>query len=235
MASGIAAKDRDSFEQTPYVLPPGATQVVLVRHGASAAAQVGVRFPLVDGRSNPPLAEAGEAQAESVARRLAHEQFDRLFVSTLQRTQQTAAPLAQAKGIEPQVMPDLAEVFLGEFEGGEYRIRAGRNDPIIQQVFAEQRWDAIPGAESLEDLGRRVRGAVEHIVTATGPDRTAVVVAHGAVIGELCRQATDSRPFAFVHSDNGSISRIVVQPDGRWLLRSFNDISHLTVTTGPAG
>jgi hypothetical protein len=27
----------------------------------------------------------------------------------------------------------------------------------------------------------------------------------------------------------------VVQADGRWLLRSFNDISHLTVTTGPAG
>ena len=228
-------KDRDSFEQHPYALPPGATEVILVRHGASAAAQVGVRFPLVDGRSNPPLAEAGQAQAASVARRLAGEPFERLFVSTLQRTHQTAAPLAEATGVEPEVVADLAEVFLGEFEGGEYRIRAGRNDPIIQRVFAEQRWDAIPGAESLERLGSRVRAAVERIVAATGPDRSAVAVVHGAVIGELCRQATDSRPFAFVHSDNGSISRIVVQPDGRWLLRSFNDISHLTVTTGPAG
>jgi probable phosphoglycerate mutase len=49
------------------------------------------------------------------------------------------------------------------------------------------------------------------------------------VIGQLCRQATDSRPFAFVHADNGSVSRLVVLPDGRWLLRSFNDISHLRV------
>jgi probable phosphoglycerate mutase len=55
------------------------------------------------------------------------------------------------------------------------------------------------------------------------------------VIGQLCRQATDSRPFAFVHSDNGSISRLVVFDDGRWLLRSFNDIAHLYVKTGPAG
>jgi probable phosphoglycerate mutase len=56
---------------------------------------------------------------------------------------------------------------------------------------------------------------------------------HGAVIGELCRQATDSRAFAFVHSDNGSISRLVVLADGRWQLRSFNDISHLAVRTAP--
>lgn len=227
--------DRDSFEQHPYALPAGATEVVLVRHGASAAAQVGVKFPLVDGRSNPPLADAGRSQAASVAARLKHESFNRLFVSSLVRTHETAAPLVEASGMEPEVLPDLSEVYLGEFEGGEYRIRAGRNDPIIQQVFAEQRWDAIPGAESLEDLGRRVRGAVEHVVAATGPDASAVVFAHGAVIGELCRQATDSRPFAFVHSDNGSISRIVVQDDGRWLLRSFNDISHLSVVTGPAG
>jgi hypothetical protein len=83
--------------------------------------------------------------------------------------------------------------------------------------------------------GARVRAAVEEMVARTGPDATVVAFAHGAVIGELCRQATDSRPFAFVHADNGSLSRLVVQADGRWLLRSFNDISHLTVTTGPAG
>ena len=219
--------DRDSFEQHPYTLPPGATEVVLVRHGASAAPKEGVGSPLFEGHSNPALGPAGQTQARKVGERLRHEPFARLFVSSLRRTQETAAPLAEATGREPEVVHDLREVFLGAFEGGEYRVRAARKDPVIEQVFAEQRWDAIPGAESLEDLGRRVRGAIEQVVAATGPEATAVVVAHGAVIGELCRQATESRPFAFVHSDNGSISRIVVQGDGRWLLRSFNDISHL--------
>jgi len=228
-----AVTDRDSFEQHPYLLPPGATEVVLVRHGASAAAREGVRFPLVDGHGDPQLAEAGHAQARAIARRLREEPIARLFVSSLTRTHQTAAPLAEATGLQPEIVPDLREVFLGAFEGGEYRVRAGRKDPVIRQVFREQRWDVIPGAEPLEDLGRRVRGAVEHVVAVTGPDAVAVCVAHGAVIGELCRQATDSRPFAFVHSNNGSISRIVVGSDGRWLLRSFNDISHLTVTAGP--
>src|SRR3954470_20038003 len=198
--------DRDSFEQHPYTLPPGATELVLVRHGASAAAVVGVRFPLVDGRSDPPLADAGQEQARGVADRLPHEDTRRVFVSPLQRTHQTAAPLVEATRPEPGMISELVEVFLGDFEGGEYRIRAGRDDPIIQQVFSEQRWDAIPGAESFEDLGRRVRSAVDRIVRETGPDASAAVFAHGAVIGELCRQATESRPFAFVHSDNGSIS-----------------------------
>jgi probable phosphoglycerate mutase len=228
--------DRDSFEQSPYELPPGSTEVVLVRHGASEAAVVGNRFPLVDGHSDPALSEPGKAQAKTVAAALAKsEEASGLFVSTLRRTHETAAPLAEATGIEPTILRELREVFLGDFEGGEYRIRAGRGDPVIKQVFEEERWDAIPNGESWEDFGARVTAGIRRIVEAVGPNTSAVAVVHGAVIGQLCRQATDSRPFAFVHSDNGSISRLVVFEDGRWLLRSFNEISHLNVKTGPAG
>jgi probable phosphoglycerate mutase len=228
--------DRDSFEQSPYELPPGSTEVVLVRHGASEAAVVGNRFPLVDGHSDPALSEPGKAQAKMVSAALAKsEEATGLFVSTLRRTHETAAPLAEAIGLEPQVIPELREVFLGDFEGGEYRIRSGRGDPIIAQVFAEERWDAIPNGESWEDFGARTSAGIAEIVSRVGPNTTAIAVIHGAVIGQLCRHATASRPFAFVHSDNCSVSRIVVFDDGRWLLRSFNDISHLTVKTGPAG
>ncbi|MDX6605408.1 MAG: 2,3-bisphosphoglycerate-dependent phosphoglycerate mutase [Solirubrobacterales bacterium] len=227
--------DRDSFEQSPYELPPGSTEVVLVRHGASEAAVVGSKFPLVDGHSNPALSGPGRAQAAMVAERLAGEEIGGLFVSTLRRTHETAAPLAEAIDLEPQVLRELREVYLGDFEGGEYRVRSGRGDPVIKQVFEEERWDAIPNGESWEDFGARVTAGVEQIVERVGPKSTAVAIVHGAVIGELCRQATASRPFAFVHSDNGSISRLVVFDDGRWLLRSFNDISHLYVKTGPAG
>jgi probable phosphoglycerate mutase len=227
--------DRDSFEQTPYELPPGSTELILVRHGASEAALEGSTFPLVDGRSNPALSGPGREQAEMVAARLADEAFSGLFVSTLRRTAETAAPLAELTGAEPQVIPDLCEISLGDLEGGQYRVLAGRGDPIVAQVFAEERWDVIPNAESWEEFAPRITRGVEEVVRRVGPDVSAVVVVHGAVIGQLCRQATSSRPFAFVHSDNGSISRLVVGPDDRWLLRSFNDISHLSVRTGPAG
>ncbi len=169
-----------------------------------------------------------------LADRLAGEQIKRLFVTPLRRTHQTAAPLARATGLEPTVVDELAEVRLGEWEG-EFRVRFEQGDPLVGRLFEEERWDVIPGAESLESLGRRVRAGVEYIVEETGPDAVAVAISHGGAIGEICRQATESRPFAFVHVDNASVSRLVVHASGRWMLRSFNETSQLAVWTGPSG
>jgi probable phosphoglycerate mutase len=219
--------DRDSFEQAPYELPPGATEVIMVRHGASSPPVEGIPNPLIGGHSDPALADAGKAQAELVAEGLRHEPISGIFVSTLRRTGETAAPLAAAVGLEPVPLEDLREVFLGDFEGGVYRIKTAEGDPVIKEVFAREAWSAIPNAETFDDFGPRITRGVEEIVRRVGPDKAAVAVLHGAVIGQLCRQATASRPFAFVHADNGSVSRLVVGADGRWLLRSFNDIAHL--------
>ena len=218
----------DRYPQRRFAPPPGATEIVLIRHGASAAAVPGEPFDLLDGHADPPLADDGEDQARMVAERLAAEEsFSRLFVTPLQRTHQTAAPLAELTGLEPEVIPELREVMLGDWEGGELRIRASQGDPLFFRILEEERWDVIPNAESMDALAERVRAGVERIVAETGPDASAAAVLHGGVIGEICRQATASRPFAFVHCDNCSVSRLVVLPDGRSLLRSFNDTSHL--------
>jgi probable phosphoglycerate mutase len=195
----------------------------------------GARFPLVDGRGDPNLSEAGLEQARAIAARLAKEGIARLFVTSLRRTHQTAAPLAAATGLEPEILDDLSEVRLGDWEGGEYRVRAASGDPLIRRVFEEERWDIIPNAESRESLAPRARAGVEKIVERTGPDAVAVAIAHGGVIGEICSQATGATAFAFVHADNGSVSRLVVHASGKWMLRSFNDVSHLTFPTGPTG
>jgi probable phosphoglycerate mutase len=220
------------YAQRAFALPVGATEIVFVRHGASADAVPGQPFPLSDGHGDPPLAPLGELQAAAVAERLAGEDVAGLFVTGLTRTVQTAAPLAERIGVVPGVVPELREVKLGSWEGGEFRIRVHDGDPVAIQAIAEQRWDVIPGAETMEELAARVRRGVSSIVERAGPDARAVAVVHGGIIGELCRQATESRPFAFIHSDNASITRIVVLPDGRWLLRSFNDIAHLASLNG---
>jgi 2,3-bisphosphoglycerate-dependent phosphoglycerate mutase len=119
-------------------------------------------------------------------------------------------------------------VRLGEWEGGELRVRTAKGDPLVATIFAEQRWDVIPGAEPTEAFAERVRKGIDMVVEQTGPGRVAAAVVHGGVIGEIARQATDAPRLAFVHAENTSISRLVVFADGRWLLRSFNDTSHLT-------
>lgn len=214
-----------SFSQRPYVGPPGSTELWLVRHGASADSVEGETFELVEGQGDPPLSEAGRHQAEQVGLRLAQEPFDALYISTLQRTAQTAAPLVARTGLTPVVDADLREVFLGEWEGGTLRQKAVDRDPLFERVMTEQRWDVIPGAESRDTFGGRLRAAVERITAAHSGGRV-VVFSHGAAIGELLAQATGSTPFAFVGPDNASISRIVVSDD-TWIIRGYNDTAHL--------
>jgi probable phosphoglycerate mutase len=92
-------------------------------------------------------------------------------------------------------------------------------------MFAQQRWDVIPGAEPAAAFSARVRGAFDRIVGAH-VDQRVVVVAHGGVIGEILAQTTSSRPWAFVGADNASVSHVIATPD-HWVLRAFNDTSHL--------
>jgi probable phosphoglycerate mutase len=233
MLSAMAEASR--FEQHRYVPPPDSVEVVLVRHGASEAALPGKSFPLIDGQGDPALSEVGRSQARSVANELADELFAGMFVSNLRRTQETAAPLAADTGLEPIVLPDLREVFLGGLEGGTYRIKVAEGDPLVAEIARRERWDVVPSAESPEAFEGRLRGAIEEIADTVPAGTVAVAFAHGAVIGKLCSMATDSRPFAFIHADNGSISRLVVHGDGRWLLRSFNETRHLDQPTGPVG
>ena len=216
-----------SFSQRPYAAPPGSTELFLIRHGASADSVEGEAFELVEGQGDPPLSEVGRHQAEQLALRLAREPFDGLYVSTLRRTSQTAAPLVERTGLAPVVEADLREVFLGEWEGGILRQKAVDRDPLFQQVMKEQRWELVPGAESRAVFGGRLRAAVERIV-ATHPGGRVLVFSHGAAIGELLAQASGAHPFAFLNVDNASISKLVVAPE-RWVVRGFNDTAHLSL------
>lgn len=219
--------ERREFRQYRFAPPPGATEILLVRHGESAPFVDGEAFPMLDGQGDPPLHPDGEHQAELVAERLISngERIAAVYVTTLQRTHQTAAPLLKVLDQQPVVLPELREVFLGEWEGGEYRRRFADGDPIARRLFTEQRWDVIPGAETADEFAGRVRSGIDQIVVAH-PDQLAVAVVHGGVIGQVMKLATGATGFAFNGADNASISHIVVHED-RWMVRCFNDTSHL--------
>ena len=189
------AVDPDSPEgirQHRFTAPPGATTVLVVRHGESAPEMPDRPFELRDGHGDPELHPEGRRQAELLADRRE---------------------------------PDLREVFLGEWEGGLFRRRAVANDPVFQEIFREERWDVIPGAEPLADFDERVWRGFQRIVAAH-PDQRVMLVSHGGVIGHLLHQVTGSRRFAFSVADNASISEIVAGPE-RVVLRRYNDVAHL--------
>ena len=215
------------YRQGRFRRPPGAAEILLVRHGESAPLREGESFPLADGHGDPPLDPVGEHQAEAVADRLITEELAAIYVSSLQRTVQTAAPLAARRGIEPVVEPDIREVFLGEWEGELFRKYAAERHPLVMQSYVDQRWDVIPGAERDEAFSERVRGAISRIADRHR-DQCVAVFTHGGVIARVLSDATQSRPFAFLGADNGSITHLVVDLDNdRWIVRRFNDTAHL--------
>jgi probable phosphoglycerate mutase len=213
------------YRQHRYAPPPGATEILLVRHGESQPADPERPFPLAGGHGDPPLDPVGVEQAQRLAARLVGERIAAIYVTSLCRTVETAAPIARRLGLEPRVEADLREVYLGQWEGGLFRVMAAQHHPDFVRAMQSERWDAIPGAEPQDDFAARVTAAITRI-HAAHPDERVVAVTHGGVIGQILSSATRSRPFAFMGADNASINHIVVHGD-EISLRRFNDTTHL--------
>ena len=214
------------YHQTKYSPPAGAADLLLIRHGRTEAARPRQSFPMKDGHGDPALHPEGETQALAVAQRLKSDLIAAVYVTTLRRTHQTAAPLCDLLGLQTRTEPDLREVCLGEWDGGLYRIKAAENAPEFQRARARREWGEIPGAETTAILHDRVQAGLLRIATAH-PDQRVAVFVHGGVVGAAMAIATGSDAFAFLGAENGSISRIVIQGD-KMSVRGFNDCAHLS-------
>ena len=197
------------YHQTTYSPPAGAADLLLVRHGRTEAARPGQSFPLVDGHGDPALHPEGERQAVLVGERLKSDPLAAIYVTKLRRTHQTAAPLAAHLGMSPVVDPDLHEVHLGDWDGGEYRIKAAEGAPEFERAGRLQEWGEIPGAETTAGLHGRVRRGLLRIAGAHPGERVAVFV-HGGVVGAAMAVASGAEAFHFNGAANGSISRVVI-------------------------
>lgn len=218
---------RRLYPQEAYVVPPSAVEILLVRHGTAAPYDPSSPHALVEGRADPALCVEGEHQAVQLAKRLAHERIDAIYVTPLRRTVQTAAPLAARLDIVPVVVPDLIEVQLGEWERGVIRQRVAERHPVVAEMVRAERWDVIPGAETNESLRARVSRGLHEIYERHVGGRVLAVV-HDGVIGAALSIATGATPFSFHGSANGSISSLVIDGDN-WRLRRFNDTAHQEV------
>lgn len=218
-----------SYGQYRFRIPPRATDVLLIRHGESAPMPAGPGFPVTaDGQADPDLSPLGREQAEHLGRRLADVHFDALYITSLRRTAQTAAPLIARRPMVANIEPDLREIRIGDWEGGEFRRREVIKDPVMMELLRGGGWGLVPGGEDPEAFATRVRGALRRIQAAHPGERVAVIC-HGGVIGQAVALATGARPLAFMTCDNASISQLILHED-QWIVRRFNDTDHL----GPA-
>lgn len=214
------------YHQSDYTPPEGAADLLLIRHGRTEAARDGESFPMVDGHGDPALHPVGEEQAVKVGNRFKNDtEIAAIYVTTLRRTHQTAAPLAGHLGLTPIVEPDLREIRLGDWDGGAYRRMAAEGAPEFKRAVERQEWGEIPNAETTAELHARVRAGLLRIAAAHPGQRVAVFV-HGGVVGAAMAIASGAQAFHFNGADNGSVSRLVILGESM-RIKGFNDISHL--------
>ncbi len=80
-------------------------RLILARHGQTGA---NVARQMDSATPGAELTELGLEQAQALADQLGREPIEVIYVSTLTRTQQTAAPLAAALDLEPRVREGIA-------------------------------------------------------------------------------------------------------------------------------
>jgi broad specificity phosphatase PhoE len=200
----------------------------LVRHGESDFdSRDFTRSPRGE-QWDPPLGERGREQAALLARRLlAMEPPAAVYSSPLRRTRETVAPFAEAAGIEVVFQDDLAEAYIGEWEGKPFEeILAGDERMLNRIRNQEPIWRHAPGAEELAPFRARVRASVEGILTRH-PGGNVVVVCHGGVINAYVAPLLGLDHEMFFVPENTSMNSVGVDGGSR-RVRFLNDHLHLT-------
>lgn len=123
------------------------------------------------------LSPKGRAQAERVAERLAvlDPRPVAVYCSPLERTRETAAPIARALGLRVRADAGLLETDIGKWAGTSLaRARRRREWGAVQSRPSTFRF---PGGETFAELSARVTDAIWRLAAAH-KGKTFVVVSH---------------------------------------------------------
>jgi probable phosphoglycerate mutase len=186
--------------------------VLLVRHGRTPT--TGKQLP---GRApGLHLSDAGRAEADAVATRIgALPRVDAVYASPLERTRETAAPIAAARGLRVRRERGLLECDYGDWTGAE--LRALRRLPEWKAVQQHPGGFRFPGGESLAEMQLRIvttlrRLAAEHqggvvvAVSHADPIRAAIVDATGGHLDQFQRVVVGTTSVtAIVYGQLGSV------------------------------
>jgi probable phosphoglycerate mutase len=179
--------------------PPAPTTVLFVRHGQTAT--TGTVLP---GRApGLHLSDTGRQQAEAVAERIAgtNGKVAAIYASPLERTKETAAPIAKKLGLRVRVERDLLECDFGEWTGKQ--LKALMKLPEWHTVQRYPTGFRFPGGESFPEMQARIERAVDRM-RERHPGETVIAVSHADPIKALVAAAVGTHLDLF--------QRIVISP-----------------------
>ncbi len=184
--------------RSPKPKPTPPTTILFVRHG-----QTPTTGSVLPGRAKGlHLADTGRAQAEAVAERLrAVPKIDAIYASPLERTRETAAPIAKARALKVVAERGLLECDFGDWTGRQ-----------LKELMKLPEWSTVqrypsgfrfPNGESFAEMQTRITGTVADMAIRH-PGGTVVLVSHADPIKAAVASALGTHLDLF--------QRIVISP-----------------------
>ena len=139
-------------------------RVYLIRHGQVVGYE---KFP-VYGHTDVDLTETGILQVQQVAERLRLVGISAIYSSDLKRSAISARQIARYHDVPFHSLPELREMFFGDWEGMKKR-----QEDLVN-------FKGPGDGESVHQFSERISNCFEHI-TSEQQGKNIVIVAHGAV------------------------------------------------------
>lgn len=199
------------------------TTVLLTRHGQTNSNVTGFYV----GWSNEDLNEAGYTQVRRLSSRLAGLPISAVYTSPLRRTLSTASILAEAHRIEPELLKDLIEIRLGDWEGLHVSEIERKWQALWHQSMTDPTELTIPNGEGLREVTDRAIRAFEWAIGANH-GRHALIVTHEVVVKVLVAHVlgVSNSIYRGFEIENASLSVIRVT-NSSYQIATLNDTSHL--------
>jgi probable phosphomutase (TIGR03848 family) len=183
--------------------------VILVRHGRTTANTAGV---LAGRTPGVRLDEAGVAQAERTAERLATVPLVAVVTSPLERCRQTARAIVEARQGSPATATErgITECDYGSWQGRSLKELA--KEPLWRTVQVQPSAAVFPDGESMATMQARSVNAVRRLdalyEAEHGPGAVWVAVSHGDIIKSVLADALGMHLDLFqrIHVDPASVS-----------------------------
>lgn len=194
-------------------------RLIFVRHGQTPA---NVRGHLDTRVPGPGLTALGLQQAAALPEALAGEQIAAIYVSTMVRTQLTAAYLAAELELETIERAGLREIGAGDLEMRADAASVYRYLSIVYNWTRGALEERIPGGESGAEFLARFDGVLDE--AAREHPTTVVIISHGAAIRAWASLRATNLPVDFIMHNplhNTGMVIAVGHPESGWIIESF--------------
>ena len=119
----------------------------------------------------------GQQQAEALAHRLASFPLTAIYSSPLERTVETAKPLARVHKLPVQILPPLTEINVGDWQGKSIPVL--RRLSLWRSLHEEPARFSFPNGESFADKQWVMCSALVKLIETSGSRAVIACVSHG--------------------------------------------------------